>query len=251
MRLLGAKVVGVKTGSRTLKDAVSEAMRDWVTNVETTHYLLGSALGAHPYPMMVREFHRVTGEEARRQILERAGRLPDAVIACVGGGSNAIGIFTAFIPDERVQLIGVEAGGRKLEPGQHAARFAGGEPGVLQGAYSYLLQDADGQVLLTHSVSAGLDYALVGPEHAWLHDQGRAEYVAASDAEALEAARRLARAEGIIPALESAHAVAEAIRRAPAAKDQIFLVNLSGRGDKDTDIYRENFPELDAADGAE
>jgi tryptophan synthase beta chain len=251
MRLLGAKVVGVKTGSRTLKDAVSEAMRDWVTNVETTHYLLGSALGAHPYPMMVREFHRVTGEEARRQILDRAGRLPDAVIACVGGGSNAIGIFTAFVPDERVQLIGVEAGGRKLEPGQHAARFAGGAPGVLQGAYSYLLQDADGQVLLTHSVSAGLDYALVGPEHAWLHDQGRAEYVAASDAEALEAARRLARAEGIIPALESSHAVAEAIRRAPAAKDQIFLVNLSGRGDKDTDIYRENFPELDAADGAE
>lgn len=251
MRLLGAKVVGVKTGSRTLKDAVSEAMRDWVTNVESTHYLLGSALGAHPYPMMVREFHRVTGEEARRQILERAGRLPDAVIACVGGGSNAIGIFTAFIPDDRVQLIGVEAGGRKLEPGEHAARFAGGSPGVLQGAYSYLLQNGDGQVLLTHSVSAGLDYALVGPEHAWLHDQGRAEYVAASDREALEAARRLSRAEGIIPALESAHAVAEAIRRAPEAKGQIFLVNLSGRGDKDTDIYRENFPELDAANGAE
>lgn len=251
MRLLGAKVVGVKTGSRTLKDAVSEAMRDWVTNVETTHYLLGSALGAHPYPLMVREFHRVTGEEARRQILECAGRLPDAVIACVGGGSNAIGIFTAFIPDERVQLVGVEAGGRKLAPGEHAARFAGGSPGVLQGAYSYLLQNGDGQVLLTHSVSAGLDYALVGPEHAWLHDQGRAEYVAASDHEALEAARRLARAEGIIPALESAHAVAEAIRRAPQAKGQVFIVNLSGRGDKDTDIYRENFPELDAADGVE
>jgi len=249
MRLLGAKVVGVKTGSRTLKDAVSEAMRDWVTNVETTHYLLGSALGAHPYPMMVREFHRVTGEEARRQILERAGRLPDAVIACVGGGSNAIGIFSAFLPDERVQLIGVEAGGRRLAPGEHAARFAGGSPGVLQGAYSYLLQDADGQVLLTHSVSAGLDYALVGPEHAWLHDQGRAEYVAATDQEALEAARRLARTEGIIPALESAHAVAEAIRRAPEAKGAIFVVNLSGRGDKDTDIYRENFPELDAANG--
>ena len=249
MRLLGAKVVGVKTGSRTLKDAVSEAMRDWVTNIETTHYLLGSALGAHPYPLMVREFHRVTGEEARRQILECAGRLPDAVIACVGGGSNAIGIFTAFIPDERVQLVGVEAGGRKLAPGEHAARFAGGSPGVLQGAYSYLLQNGDGQVLLTHSVSAGLDYALVGPEHAWLHDQGRAEYVAASDHEALEAARRLARAEGIIPALESAHAVAEAIRRAPQANGQVFIVNLSGRGDKDTDIYRENFPELDAADG--
>lgn len=251
MRLLGARVVGVKTGSRTLKDAVSEAMRDWVTNVETTHYLLGSALGAHPYPLMVREFHRVTGEEARRQILERAGRLPDAVIACVGGGSNAIGIFTAFLPDERVRLIGVEAGGRRLEPGEHAARFAGGSPGVLQGAYSYLLQNGDGQVLLTHSVSAGLDYALVGPEHAWLHDQGRAEYVAASDRDALEAARRLARAEGIIPALESAHAVAEAIRRAPEAKGQVFIVNLSGRGDKDTDIYRENFPELDAADGVD
>ncbi len=251
MRLLGAKVVGVKTGSRTLKDAVSEAMRDWVTNVETTHYLLGSALGAHPYPLMVREFHRVTGEEARRQILERAGRLPDAVIACVGGGSNAIGIFSAFVPDERVQLIGVEAGGRRIEPGEHAARFAGGSPGVLQGAYSYLLQDADGQVLLTHSVSAGLDYALVGPEHAWLHDQGRAEYVAASDREALEAARRLARTEGIIPALESAHAVAEAIRRAPEAKGAVFVVNLSGRGDKDTDIYRENFPELDASNGTE
>lgn len=251
MRLLGAKVVGVKTGSRTLKDAVSEAMRDWVTNVETTHYLLGSALGAHPYPLMVREFHRVTGEEARRQVLERAGRLPDAVIACVGGGSNAIGIFTAFVPDERVQLIGVEAGGRALKPGEHAARFAGGSPGVLQGAYSYLLQNGDGQVLLTHSVSAGLDYALVGPEHAWLHDQGRAEYVSASDTEALEAARRLARLEGIIPALESSHAVAEAIRRAPGAKGRIFIVNLSGRGDKDTDIYRENFPELDAADGVE
>jgi tryptophan synthase beta chain len=251
MRLLGAKVVPVKTGSRTLKDAVSEAMRDWVTNVETTHYLLGSALGAHPYPLMVREFHRVTGEEARRQILERAGRLPDAVIACVGGGSNAIGIFSAFIPDERVQLIGVEAGGRRLEPGEHAARFAGGSPGVLQGAYSYLLQNGDGQVLLTHSVSAGLDYALVGPEHAWLHDTGRAQYVAASDAEALEAARRLARTEGIIPALESAHAVAEAIRRAPQEKGRIFIVNLSGRGDKDTDIYREHFPELDQTDGAD
>ncbi|MCS7043836.1 MAG: tryptophan synthase subunit beta [Bryobacteraceae bacterium] len=251
MRLLGAKVVPVRTGSRTLKDAVSEAMRDWVTNVETTHYLLGSALGAHPYPLMVREFHRVTGEEARRQVLERTGRLPDAVIACVGGGSNAIGIFSAFIPDERVALIGVEAGGRSLAPGEHAARFAGGAPGVLQGAYSYLLQNGDGQVLLTHSVSAGLDYALVGPEHAWLHDQGRAEYVSASDREALEAARRLARTEGIIPALESAHAVAEAIRRAPAAKGQIFLVNLSGRGDKDTDIYRENFPELDQNDGIE
>ncbi len=248
MRLLGAKVVSVDSGSRTLKDAVSEAMRDWVTNVGTTHYLLGSALGAHPYPMMVREFHRCTGDEARRQMLSRVGRLPDTVIACVGGGSNAIGIFTAFVPDEEVRLVGVEAGGRSLQLGEHAARFEGGSPGVLQGAYSYLLQDDDGQVSLTHSVSAGLDYALVGPEHAWLHDQGRAEYVSASDREALEAARTLARTEGIIPALESSHAVAEALKRAPAAKDQIILVNLSGRGDKDTDIYRENFPELDNPD---
>jgi tryptophan synthase beta chain len=250
MRLLGARVEGVTTGSRTLKDAVSEAMRDWVTNVSTTHYLLGSALGAHPYPLMVREFHRCTGDEARRQILARTGRLPDTVIACVGGGSNAIGIFTAFIPDERVKLVGVEAGGRGLSPGQHAARFAGGAPGVLQGAYSYLLQDGDGQVSLTHSVSAGLDYALVGPEHAWLHDQGRAEYVSASDQDALNAARTLARTEGIIPALESSHAVAEALRRAPSAKGETFLVNLSGRGDKDTDIYRENFPELDHPDAS-
>ncbi len=248
MRLLGARVEAVTSGSRTLKDAVSEAMRDWVTNVSTTHYLLGSALGAHPYPLMVREFHRCTGDEARRQMLERAGKLPDTVIACVGGGSNAIGIFTAFIPDERVKLVGVEAGGRGATLGEHAARFAGGVPGVLQGAYSYLLQDGDGQVSLTHSVSAGLDYALVGPEHAWLHDQGRAEYVSATDQDALQAARRLARTEGIIPALESAHAVAEALRRAPSARDEIILINLSGRGDKDTDIYRENFPELDNPD---
>ena len=248
MRLLGARVEAVTSGSRTLKDAVSEAMRDWVTNVSTTHYLLGSALGAHPYPLMVREFHRCTGDEARRQMLERTGKLPDTVIACVGGGSNAIGIFTAFIPDERVKLVGVEAGGRGATLGEHAARFAGGVPGVLQGAYSYLLQDGDGQVSLTHSVSAGLDYALVGPEHAWLHDQGRAEYVSATDQDALQAARRLARTEGIIPALESAHAVAEALRRAPSARDEIILINLSGRGDKDTDIYRENFPELDNPD---
>jgi tryptophan synthase beta chain len=246
MRLLGAKVVAVTSGSRTLKDAVSEAMRDWVTNISTTHYLLGSALGAHPYPMMVRDFHRVTGDEARRQILAQAGRLPDFVIACVGGGSNAIGIFTAFLGDEAVRLVGVEAGGRSLQLGEHAARFEGGAPGVLQGAYSYLLQDDDGQVALTHSVSAGLDYALVGPEHAWLHDRGRAEYVSASDAGALAAARTLARTEGIIPALESAHAVCETLRRAPEAKGKIIIVNLSGRGDKDTDIYRENFPELDA-----
>ncbi len=248
MRLLGARVEAVTSGSRTLKDAVSEAMRDWVTNVSTTHYLLGSALGAHPYPLMVREFHRCTGDEARRQMLERTGKLPDTVIACVGGGSNAIGIFTAFIPDERVKLVGVEAGGRGATLGEHAARFAGGVPGVLQGAYSYLLQDGDGQVSLTHSVSAGLDYALVGPEHAWLHDQGRAEYVSATDQDALQAARRLARTEGIIPALESSHAVAEALRRAPSARDEIILINLSGRGDKDTDIYRENFPELDNPD---
>jgi tryptophan synthase beta chain len=246
MRLLGARVEGVASGSRTLKDAISEAMRDWVTNVATTYYLLGSALGTHPYPLMVRDFQTVIGQEARRQILEAEGRLPDSILACVGGGSNAIGIFHPFIPDEKVRLIGVEAGGRGSALGDHAARFSGGSPGVLQGAYSYLLQDADGQIALTHSVSAGLDYALVGPEHAWLHDQGRAEYVSIGDREALEAARVLSRTEGIIPALESAHAVAEALRRAPKAPDEVFLVNISGRGDKDIDIYRENFPELDA-----
>jgi tryptophan synthase beta chain len=246
MRLLGAKVVCVSTGSRTLKDAISEAMRDWVTNVGATHYLLGSALGAHPYPVMVRDFHTVIGVETRRQIIEREGRLPDAVFACVGGGSNAIGIFHTFIPDEQVKLIGVEAGGRGPALGEHAARFSGGAPGVLQGAYSYLLQDDDGQIGLTHSVSAGLDYALVGPEHAWLHDRGRAEYVSAGDAEAIAAARTLATTEGILPALESAHAVAEAIRRAPEAKGRIFVVNVSGRGDKDIDIYRENLKDLDA-----
>ncbi len=245
MRMMGAKVMSVTGGSRTLKDAVSEAMRDWVTNVDSTHYLLGSALGAHPYPMMVRDFHRCTGDEARAQMLEQAGCLPDMVMACVGGGSNAIGIFTAFLEDQQVQLLGVEAGGRSLSLGEHAARFEGGAPGVLQGAYSYLLQDGDGQVSLTHSVSAGLDYALIGPEHAWLHDRGRAEYVSASDSAALEAARMLATTEGILPALESAHAVAEAVRRAPALKGRVLLVNLSGRGDKDTDIYRANFPELD------
>ncbi|MBE0658169.1 MAG: tryptophan synthase subunit beta [Bryobacteraceae bacterium] len=248
MRLLGARVESVTSGSRTLKDAVSEAMRDWATNIEDTHYLLGSALGAHPYPMMVRDFHRCTGDEARRQITEQAGRLPDMIVACVGGGSNAIGIFTAFIPDTQVSLIGVEAGGRGLTTGDHAARIAGGSPGVLQGAYSYLLQDNDGQVSLTHSVSAGLDYALIGPEHAWLHDQGRARYTNCTDSDALSAARTLARTEGIIPALESSHAVAEAIRLAPEAASKIILVNLSGRGDKDTDIYRENFPELDTPD---
>jgi tryptophan synthase beta chain len=248
MRMLGSKVVGVANGSRTLKDAISEAMRDWVTNVQTTHYLLGSALGAHPYPMMVRDFHRVIGEEARRQILEREGRLPDSIFACVGGGSNAIGIFHPFLGDPGVKLIGVEAGGRGKELGAHAARFSGGAPGVLHGAHSYLLQDSDGQVALTHSVSAGLDYALVGPEHAWLRDQGRTEYVSATDSQALDAARMLARTEGIIPALESAHAVAEALRRAPAEPGRLFLINLSGRGDKDTDIYRENLKELDEPD---
>jgi tryptophan synthase beta chain len=245
MRLLGARVVGVSTGSRTLKDAISEAMRDWVSNVAGTYYLLGSALGSHPYPMMVRDFQKIIGEEARRQILESEGRLPDAIFACVGGGSNAIGIFHAFLPDGSVELIGVEAGGRGDAMGDHAARFRGGAPGVLQGAYSYVLQDNDGQIALTHSVSAGLDYAMIGPEHAWLHDRKRARYTAVSDAEALEAARLLSRTEGIIPALESAHAVAEAVRRAPAAKGKIFLVNVSGRGDKDIDIYRENFEELD------
>ena len=251
MKLLGAEVVPVTSGDQTLRAAIDEALRDWVSDPMGTYYLLGSAVGPHPYPYLVRELQSVIGRESREQMIASAGGLPDVAVACVGGGSNAIGIFTAFIPDERVRLIGVEAGGRTLEPGEHAARFAGGSPGVLQGAYSYLLQNGDGQVLLTHSVSAGLDYALVGPEHAWLHDQGRAEYVAASDRDALEAARRLARAEGIIPALESAHAVAEAIRRAPEAKGQVFIVNLSGRGDKDTDIYRENFPELDAADGVD
>jgi len=248
MRLLGANVVGVTNGSRTLKDAISEAMRDWVTNVETTHYLLGSALGAHPYPLMVRDFHSVIGTEARKQILERENRLPDAIFACVGGGSNAIGIFHPFVPDETVRLIGVEAGGRGPKLGDHAARFSGGSPGVLHGAYSYLLQDDDGQVSLTHSISAGLDYALVGPEHAWLHDQGRAEYVSVTDKEALEAAQLLSRTEGIIPALESSHAVAEAIRRAPSAKGEVYIINLSGRGDKDMDIYRENLKDLDEVD---
>jgi len=246
MRMLGAKVVGVASGSRTLKDAISEAMRDWVTNVSDTHYLLGSVLGSHPYPMMVRDFHKVMGEEARRQILEAEGRLPDAIFACVGGGSNAIGIFHAFLGDRAVRLVGIEAGGRGEGIGEHAARYRGGAPGVLQGAYSVVLQDNNGQIALTHSVSAGLDYAMIGPEHAWLHDQSRTEYTAASDVEALDAARLLSRTEGIIPALESAHAVAEAVRRAPSAPGAIFLVNVSGRGDKDIDIYRENFKELDS-----
>lgn len=245
MRLLGAKVTGVSAGSRTLKDATSEAMRDWVTNVATTYYLLGSALGPHPYPMMVRDFHRVIGDEVQKQAREQMGRLPDTLIACVGGGSNAIGLFYPFVADTVVKMIGVEAGGRSLRLGEHAARLQGGAPGVLHGAYSYLLQDEDGQVSPTHSISAGLDYALIGPEHAWLNDQKRAEYVSASDADALGAARLLARTEGIIPALESSHAVAEAIRRAPFDSGKVYVVNVSGRGDKDTDIYRENMPELE------
>jgi tryptophan synthase beta chain len=237
MRLLGAEVRPVNSGSCTLKDAINEAMRDWVTNVRTTHYLLGSVLGAHPYPIMVRDFHRCIGREAREQILAQAGRLPKAVIACVGGGSNAMGIFYEFIPDKQVELIGVEAGGRSPELGEHAARFRGGSPGVLQGTFSYVLQDDAGQIATTHSVSAGLDYPSIGPEHAALHDSGRAEYVAASDAEALEACVTLARTEGIVPALESAHAVAECIHRAPRmSKDEIVIVNISGRGDKDMGI---------------
>jgi tryptophan synthase beta chain len=237
MRLLGAEVCGVSSGSRTLKDAINEAMRDWVTNVRTTHYCLGSVLGAHPYPMMVRNFHRVIGREARAQILDRENRLPTAIIACVGGGSNAIGAFYEFIPDKDVRLIGVEAGGRGPALGEHAARFSGGSPGVLQGTYSYVLQDDAGQIALTHSVSAGLDYASIGPEHAALHDSGRAEYTSATDAEALDATLRLARTEGIIPALESAHAVAECLRLAPTLSPRdIVIVNVSGRGDKDMGI---------------
>src|SRR5579871_6671222 len=240
MKMLGAEVRGVSSGSRTLKDAINEAMRDWVTNVRTTHYLLGSVLGAHPYPMMVRDFHRVIGREARVQIRNAEGKLPAAIIACVGGGSNSIGIFYEFIKDKRVKLIGVEAGGRSAALGEHAARFHGGSPGVLQGTFSYVLQDAAGQVANTHSVSAGLDYPSIGPEHAALHDSGRAEYVAASDSEALEACTLLARTEGIIPALESAHAVAEVIKRAPRMKkSEIVIVNVSGRGDKDMGILRE------------
>ncbi len=239
MRLLGTKVVGVSSGSKTLKDAINEAMRDWVTNVENTHYLLGSVLGPHPYPVMVREFHRVIGQETREQILKQAGRLPDFLFACVGGGSNSIGLFFDFIPDREVKMIGVEAGGRSLKLGEHAARFSGGRPGVLHGTYTYVLQTDDGLISNTHSVSAGLDYPAVGPEHAALHQQGRVEYTQVSDAEALDAARLLARIEGIIPALESAHAIAEVIKRAPKmSRDQIVVINLSGRGDKDLGIFQ-------------
>jgi tryptophan synthase beta chain len=241
MRLLGAEVRGVDSGSRTLKDAINEAMRDWVTNVRTTHYLLGSVLGAHPYPTMVRDFHKVIGRETRAQILKAEGKLPTVIIACVGGGSNSIGIFYEFIKDKRVKLIGVEAGGRGEHLGEHAARFHGGSTGVLQGTYTYVLQDEAGQIANTHSISAGLDYPSIGPEHAWLRDSGRAEYVSASDQEALQACILLARTEGIIPALESAHAVAEVVKRAPTMKkSDVVVVNVSGRGDKDIGILREN-----------
>jgi tryptophan synthase beta chain len=237
MQLLGAEVREVDAGARTLKDAINEALRDWVTNVSDTYYLLGSALGPHPYPLMVRDFQSVIGREARAQIMEREGRLPDALIACVGGGSNSIGLFHPFLADERVRMIGVEAGGSGDALGQHAARFnrsGGGQPGVLQGTMSYVLQDELGQIASTHSVSAGLDYPSIGPEHAYLHDSGRVEYVSASDAEALEAFRLLSELEGIIPALESAHAVAHALHVArEMTSEQMLLVNLSGRGDKD------------------
>jgi tryptophan synthase beta chain len=234
MRLLGAEVRSVDAGSRTLKDAINEAMRDWVTTVADSYYLLGSVLGPHPYPLMVREFQSIIGQEARAQILEAAGRLPDAVVACIGGGSNAMGIFDAFIDDPWVRLIGVEAGGRGIRKGEHAARFAGGAAGVLQGTRSYVLQDDDGNIELTHSISAGLDYAAIGPEHAALYESGRAEYTWIDDNDALEAFQRLGREEGILPALESSHAVAHACRLAPElGRDAILIVNLSGRGDKD------------------
>ena len=234
MQLLGATVHGVDAGSRTLKDAINEAMRDWVANVTDTYYLLGSALGPHPYPLMVREFQSVIGREARAQILQQAGRLPDVVVACVGGGSNAIGIFDGFLDDQTVRLIGVEAGGEKIAPGRHAARFAGGSTGVLQGTRTFVLQDDAGNIELTHSISAGLDYAAVGPEHAWLRELGRTEYAHISDAEALDGFKVLARLEGILPALESSHAIAYTMQLVPTLKSgSIVLVNLSGRGDKD------------------
>src|SRR5256712_3195109 len=234
MKMLGAEVVPVKAGQQTLKEAINEAMRDWVTNVRTTHYILGTVYGAHPYPLMVRNFQRVIGDEARRQILEKEERLPDVLIACVGGGSNAMGLFYPFLEDKPVKMVGVEAGGEGIQAGRHAARFQGGSLGVLQGTRSYLLQDEFGQIQLTHSVSAGLDYAAVGPEHAWLRDQKRVDYTYATDNQALDAFRMLAALEGIIPALESAHAIAEVIQRAPTMrKEDVIIVNLSGRGDKD------------------
>ena len=244
MQLLGAEVREVNAGSRTLKDAINEALRDWVTNVDDTYYLLGSALGPHPYPLMVRDFQTIIGREARAQILEKQGRLPDVLVACVGGGSNSIGMFYPFLGDESVRMVGVEAGGRSAELGQHAARFnrnGGGRPGVLQGTMSYVLQDEHGQIATTHSISAGLDYPSIGPEHASLHDSGRVEYTAVSDAEALEAFQTLSKLEGIIPALESAHAVAHAVKVAAEMKsDETVIVNLSGRGDKDVNTVEEN-----------
>jgi len=243
MQLLGAEVREVNAGSRTLKDAINEALRDWVTNVNDTYYLLGSALGPHPYPLMVRDFQSVIGREAREQILKQEGRLPDVLIACVGGGSNSIGLFHPFLADSEIRMLGVEAGGSGNVLGQHAARFntaGGGRPGVLQGTMSYVLQDDNGQVAATHSISAGLDYPSIGPEHAFLHDEGRVEYVSVSDSDALEAFQLLSKLEGIIPALESAHAVAQAIKTArEMRRDQILLVNLSGRGDKDVNSVRE------------
>jgi tryptophan synthase beta chain len=242
MRLLGAEVVPVTTGSRTLKDAINEAMRDWVTNVETTNYVFGTVAGPHPFPMMVREYQRIIGDEARAQILEVCGRLPDAVAACVGGGSNAIGIFTAFVPDEAVRLVGFEAGGDGVETGRHAASITGGAPGVLHGARSYLLQDENGQTIESHSISAGLDYPGVGPEHSYLHDTGRAEYRAITDAQAMDAFSLLSRTEGIIPAIESAHALAGALELGrELGTDGIVLVNLSGRGDKDVETASKYF----------
>ncbi len=238
MKFLGAQVVAVTAGQATLKEAINEAMRDWVTNVRTTHYILGSALGSHPYPMMVRDFHRVIGEEARHQILERENRLPDLLVACVGGGSNAIGLFHPFLDDAGVQMIGVEAGGEGIRSGKHAARFQGGKLGVLQGTKTFLLADDDGQIELTHSISAGLDYAAVGPEHSYLRDLGRIEYTYATDDEALAAFRTLAQTEGIIPALETAHAIAQVIKTAgPMGRDKIIVVNCSGRGDKDASHF--------------
>jgi len=234
MKMLGAEVVSVKAGQQTLKEAINEAMRDWVTNIRTTHYILGTVYGAHPYPLMVRNFQRVIGDEARRQILAKEKRLPDLLVACVGGGSNAMGLFYPFLRDKSVKMVGVEAGGRGIKPNQHAARFHGGSFGVLQGTRSYILQDKNGQIQLTHSVSAGLDYAAVGPEHAWLHDQKRVEYTYIKDDAALAAFMKLARIEGIIPALESAHAIAEVMKRAPKMnRNKLIIVNLSGRGDKD------------------
>jgi len=232
MKLLGARVLPVSSGSKTLKDAINEAMRDWVTNVRTTYYMLGSVLGPHPYPTMVRDFQSIIGREVRGQILEKEGRLPDVLVACVGGGSNAMGLFYTFVPDKQVRMIGAEAGGRGPKLGDHAARFSGGSPGVLHGTFSYILQDEDGQIVPTHSVSAGLDYPSVGPEHATLHDTRRVEYTSINDEEALAAFSELSRLEGIIPALESAHAVAQA-KKLKLPKDQIAVVNLSGRGDKD------------------